>query len=212
MTKKTRPPNYMPAHCGKGDRAQLRDAGQQPQRSTTKRRRYSNGLLRRTRDLWKAHQRPRTDAPETFRRPHHRIAMTRTRSLSAKQLPTPNHHSQNIVRGRPQSCPVSQISTTTSWGLPPRTPPESLFNRGHRNKGTEAKTTKTMGPSTSKGNTTDGKTQSKQQPRNPKPAETTVEPPTKKKKTKKSRGGLEDLVQEQDKLYTDLNKVARKSK
>ena len=97
-------------------------------------------------------------------------------------------------------------------GITPRTPPESPFDRGHRNKGTEAKTTKTMGPSTSKGNTTDGKTQSKQQPRNPKPAETTVEPPTKKKKTKKSRGGLEDLVQEQDKLYADLNKVARKSK
>ncbi|CAH3024305.1 unnamed protein product [Porites evermanni] len=97
-------------------------------------------------------------------------------------------------------------------GITPRTPPESPFYRGHRNKGTAAKTTKTTEPSTSKRNTADGTTTLKEQPRNPKRAETTVEPPTKKKKTKKPRGGLEDLVQEQDKLYADLNKMARKSK
>ena len=45
--------------------------------------------------------------------------MTRTSSLSGKQLQTPNQHTQNIVRGRPQSCRVSQIWTTTSWGSPP---------------------------------------------------------------------------------------------
>lgn len=39
--------------------------------------------------------------------------MTRTRSLSGKQLQTPNHHSQNMVRGRSQSCRVNQIWTTT---------------------------------------------------------------------------------------------------
>ena len=97
-------------------------------------------------------------------------------------------------------------------GITPRTPPESPFYRGHRNKGTAAKTTKSTEPSTSKRNSTDGTTKSNEQPRNPKRAETTVEPPTKKKKTNKPRNGLEDLVQEQDKLYADLNKMARKSK
>ena len=64
--------------------------------------------------------------------------MTRTSSLSAKQLQTPNHHSQNIVRGRPQSCRVSQIWTTTSWGSPP----------GHRLKApsTGATGTRTLQP------------------------------------------------------------------
>lgn len=45
-------------------------------------------------------------------------------------------------------------------GITPRTPPESPFYRGHRNKGTAAKTTKSTGPSTNKGNTTDGTTKS----------------------------------------------------
>lgn len=97
-------------------------------------------------------------------------------------------------------------------GITPRTPPQSPFYRGHRNKDTAAKTTKTTGPSTTKGNTTHAATKSKEQTRNPKRAEPTLEPQMKKKKTKKPRGGLEDLVQEQDKLYADLNKMARKSK
>lgn len=64
--------------------------------------------------------------------------MTRTRSLSGKQLQTPNHHSQNMVRGRPQSCRVNQIWTTTSWGSPP----------GHRLKApsTGATGTRTLQP------------------------------------------------------------------
>lgn len=117
----TRPPNYTSAHPRTDQRALLRDAGQLPncpQRSTTKRRKYSNSLLR-IKDLCKAHQPPRTDAPQTFRTANHWIPMSSTRSLSAKQVQTPNHHSQNIVRGRPQSCRVSQIWTTTSWGSPP---------------------------------------------------------------------------------------------
>lgn len=97
-------------------------------------------------------------------------------------------------------------------GITPRTPPESPFYRANRNKGTAAKTSKTTEPSTIKRSTPDGTTTSKEQPRNPKPAETMVQPPTKKKKTKKRRAGLEDLIQDQDKLYADLNKIARKSK
>lgn len=91
-------------------------------------------------------------------------------------------------------------------GITPRTPPESPFYRGHRNKPTAAKT--------SKQNTTAERTKTKEQPANPKPAETNVQPQKKKNKNKnkKPRNGLEDLVQEQDKLYADLNKVARKSK
>ena len=97
-------------------------------------------------------------------------------------------------------------------GITPRTPPESPFYRGHRNKPTAAKTTKPTQPSTSKQNTTAERTKTKEQPANPKPAENNVQPERKKKKNKKPRNGLEDLVQEQDKLYADLNKVARKSK
>ena len=101
-------------------------------------------------------------------------------------------------------------------GITPRTPPESPFYRGHRNKPTAAKTSKPTQPSTSKQNTTAERTKTKEQPANPKPAETNVQPQKKKNKNKnknkKPRNGLEDLVQEQDKLYADLNKVARKSK
>ena len=97
-------------------------------------------------------------------------------------------------------------------GITPRTPLESPFYRGHRNKPTAAKTSKPTQPSTSKQNTTAERTKTKEQPANPKPAETNVQPQKKKNENKKPRNGLEDLVQEQDKLYADLNKVARKSK
>ena len=97
-------------------------------------------------------------------------------------------------------------------GITPRTPPESPFYRRHRNTTTPAKTSKTSTPSTSTAKNTDQKTKTNQASRNPKQAETAVEPPTKKKKNRKARGGLEDLVQEQDKLYAELNKKARNSK
>ena len=90
-------------------------------------------------------------------------------------------------------------------GITPRTPPESPFYRRHRNTTTPAKTSKTSTPSTSTAKNTDQKTKTNQ-------AETAVEPRTKKKKKRKARGGLEDLVQEQDKLYAELNKKARNSK
>ena len=121
--------------------------------------------------------------------------------------PQPKH------RKRPPTVVSSESDLDDDQlGITPRTPPQSPFYRGHRNNDTAAKTTKTTGPSTSKGNTRDTTTKSKEQPRNPKRAEPMLDPPTKKKKTKKPRGGLEDLVQEQDKLYADLNKIARKSK
>ena len=94
--------------------------------------------------------------------------------------PQPKHHK------RPPTVVSSDSDLDDDQlGITPGTPPESPFYRGHRNKGTAAKTTKSTGPSTNKGNTTDRTTKSNQQPRNPKRAETTVEPQTKKKKTKK---------------------------
>ena len=97
-------------------------------------------------------------------------------------------------------------------GITPRTPPESSFYRGHRNATTAAGTSKTSEPSTSTVKNTDRKDKTKQASRNPKQAKTPVEPPTKKKKNRKARRGLEDLVEEQDKLYAELNKKARNSK
>ena len=55
-------------------------------------------------------------------------------------------------------------------------------------------------------------TKTKEQPPNPKPAETNVDKQKKKKTNKKQRTALQDLAEEQDKLYAELHKVARKSK
>ena len=129
--------------------------------------------------------------------------MTRTTSLPVKPTQTPNQERRNIAKSPPRSSPATRIWTTTSWGLPPER---------HRNTTTPAKTSKTTAPSTSTAKNTDQKTKTNQASRNPKQAETAVEPPTKKKKNRKARGGLEDLVQEQDKLYAELNKKARNSK
>lgn len=72
--------------------------------------------------------------------------------------------------------------------------------------------TKPCQPSTSKKNTTGDRRKTKQPAPNPKPAESNLDTQTKNKKNKKPHNGLQDLVDEQDKLYANLNKVARKSK
>ena len=130
-----------------------------------------------------------------------------TRPKTPEPKPQPKHHK------RPATV-VSDDSDLddNQLGITPRTPPESPFYRGHRNKPTAAKSSKPTQPSTSKQNTTAERTKTKEQPANAKPAETIVEPQRKKNKNKKARNGLQDLVCEQDKLYADLNKVARKSK
>ena len=98
-------------------------------------------------------------------------------------------------------------------GITPRTPPESSFYRGHANRTTAAGTSKkTTAPSTSTAKNTDCKGNTKQASRNTKEPETPQEPPTKKKKNRKARGGLEDLAEEQDKLYVELNNTTRNSK
>ena len=97
-------------------------------------------------------------------------------------------------------------------GITPRTPPESPFYRGHRDKPSAAQMTKPCQPSTSKKNTTGDRRKTKQPAPNPKPAESNLDTQTKNKKNKKPHNGLQDLVDEQDKLYANLNKVARKSK
>ena len=97
-------------------------------------------------------------------------------------------------------------------GITPRTPPESPFYRGHRDKPSAAQMTKPCQPSTSKKNTTGERRKTKQPAPNPKPAESNLDTQTKNKKNKKPHNGLQDLVDEQDKLYANLNKVARKSK
>ena len=97
-------------------------------------------------------------------------------------------------------------------GITPRTPPESPFYRGHRDKPSAAQMTKPCQPSTSKKNTTGDRRKTKQPAPNPKPAESNLDTQTKNKKNKKPHNGLQALVDEQDKLYANLNKVARKSK
>ena len=97
-------------------------------------------------------------------------------------------------------------------GITPRTPPESPFYRGHREKPSAAQMTKPCQPSTSRKNTTAERRKTKEPAPNPKLAESNLDTQTKKKKNKKPRTGLQDLVEEQDKLYANLNKVARKSK
>ena len=97
-------------------------------------------------------------------------------------------------------------------GITPRTPPESPFYKGHREKPSAAQMTKPCQPSTSRKNTTAERRKTKEPAPNPKPGESNLDTQTKKKKNKKPRTGLQDLVEEQDKLYANLNKVARKSK
>ena len=91
-------------------------------------------------------------------------------------------------------------------------PPESPLYRGHRSKASAAQVTKPAQPSSSKKTGTAQTRKTKEQPPNPKPAETNVEKQKKKKTNKKQRTALQDLAEEQDKLYAELHKVARKSK
>ena len=97
-------------------------------------------------------------------------------------------------------------------GITPRTPPESPFYRGHREKPSVAQITKPCQPSTSQKNTEAETTKTKEPAPNPKQPESNLDTKTKKKKNKKPRTGLQDLVEDEDKLYAHLNKVARKSK
>ena len=69
----------------------------------------------------------KTDQPDTLRTAHHPILMRKTSSPFAQKLQTPNHHSKRIARGRPQQCRMTQIWTTTSWGLPPEPPLKAPF-------------------------------------------------------------------------------------
>ena len=138
--------------------------------------------------------------------------MTRTTSLPVKPTQTPNQERTNIAKSPPTVISSDSDLDDDQLGITPRTPPENPFYRRHRNTTTPAKTSKTTAPSTSTAKNTDQKTKTNQASRNPKQAETAVEPPTKKKKNRKARGGLEDLVQEQDKLYAELNKKARNFK
>ena len=71
--------------------------------------------------------------------------------------------------------------------------------------------TKPCQPSTSKKNTTGDRRKTKQPAPNPKPAESNLDT-NEEQENKKPRNGLQDLVDEQDKLYANFNKVARKSK
>ena len=119
-------------------------------------------------------------------------------------------------KGKKQKKPVAVISEDSDidddeLGITPRTPPESPFYRGHRGNASAAPATKQPQPSTSKTGRAE-KRKNKEQPPNPKSAETTVEQPKKKKNKNKQRTGLQDLAEEQDKLYAELHKIARKSK
>lgn len=91
-------------------------------------------------------------------------------------------------------------------GITPRTPPESPFYRGHRQKPKGNNTKTTTKPSTSK-QTPEHQSTSKEQPAKNTNGENMVNPPRKKKKN-----SLQQLANEEDKLYKDLNKLAKKSK
>lgn len=95
-------------------------------------------------------------------------------------------------------------------GITPRTPPKSPFYRGHRGNTTAAKLTKRAEASTSKTTATAETTTTMEGPSNAKPADINVHKGKKKKSSKKHRSHLQDLAEDQDKLYKDLNKVARK--
>ena len=120
--------------------------------------------------------------------------------------PAPNKHRKK---------PLTVVSTDSDLhddqlGITPRTPPESPFYRGPVNHTTTAGTSKkNTAPSTTTSNNRDRKGNTKQASRNLKEPEQPQEPGTKKKKNRKGRGGLEDLADEQDMLYTQLNKTAR---
>ena len=71
-------------------------------------------------------------------------------------------------------------------GITPRTPPESPFYRGHREKTSAAQITKPCQPSTSKKNTMAERRKTKEPAPNPKAAETNLDTQMKKKKNKKN--------------------------
>lgn len=96
-------------------------------------------------------------------------------------------------------------------GITPRTPPESPFYRGHREKSAQKKSNKTAKKQTTKKNA-DSPTTSKEQPAEKGNDDNTVHRHNKKKKKNKHQTGLEELAAEEDKLYDDLTNTAKKAK
>ena len=151
------------------------------------------------------------------RQPTHLTDSTSEHSDVEHQEPKRPKTPQPKDKPKHQKKPVAVVSDDSDMdddelGITPRTPPESPFYRGHRSKVSAAQVTKPAQPSSSKKTGTAQTRKTKEQPPNPKPAETNVEKQKKKKTNKKQRTALQDLAEEQDKLYAELHKVARKSK
>ena len=98
-------------------------------------------------------------------------------------------------------------------GITLRTPPESPFYRAPVNHTTAAGMTKNnTAASTSTANKKERKGNTKQVMPNPKDPEEPLDQEKKNKKKRKARGRMEDLAEEEDKLYAELNKTAHNPK
>lgn len=151
------------------------------------------------------------------RQPTHLTDSTSEDSDVEHQEPKRPKTPQPKDKPKHQKKPVAVVSDDSDMdddelGITPRTPPESPFYRGHRSKASVAKGKKGAQPSSSKTTATAKTTTTKEQHPDPKPADTKVEKEKKKKTKNQQRTGLQDLAEEQDKLYAELHKVARKSK
>ena len=121
---------------------------------------------------------------------------------------------------RPTSAVAKKVAAVESsqsdldddeLGITPRTPPKSPFYRGHRDPSGESRKGTTAVPTTSKGETAHGKKKTKE--RVHKTAATgSANEQERKPKKKKHTTPLEELVNEEDKLYKDLAKIAKKGK
>ena len=96
-------------------------------------------------------------------------------------------------------------------GITPRTPPQSPFYRGHREPTGERRKTSPPVATTSKGQSPHAKKKTKQRAEKT-PAIDSAKEQQNKPKKKKHTTPLEHLVNEQDKLYKDLEKIAKKGK
>ena len=121
---------------------------------------------------------------------------------------------------RPTSTVAKKAATVVSsesdldddeLGITPRTPPKSPFYRGHRDPSGEPRKTSPAVPTTSKGQTAHGKKKTKERADKAVAIGSAKEQQTKPKK-KKHTMPLQDLVNEEDKLYKDLAKIAKKGK
>lgn len=112
-----------------------------------------------------------------------------------------------LAKSRQLSSPATGLDDD-QLGITPRTPPQSPFYRGPTNRIAAAGTAKkNSGPSTSTAHNRDRNANSKQVSASLKAPEQPQEATRKKKKNRKSRGGLEDPAQQEDKLYAQLNKT-----